>query len=256
MSGARFSFPRCLVLTLVFGGALACTTTPKLGEFSQRQLMEAACPTHFGLGAGSQPTVVKGSIWTKIESKEMTGQFPATVLSEYPSRLAVEVTNLIGAPQAWLKIENGKTEFRFSEENAKEYGNSSTVRSMLGGLPLELASRLFAGGVPCPSDLKNQDIRVYEGSEGGLEVEALDLRTRDSTRYVYFFTRYAGRPWVKEMRWEKLAKGGSHGAKSNLVTFRREEPSDPDGAPKKWSASSSSGEIRVRWKDRMVGLKP
>jgi len=255
MSGARFSFQQYLSLILVLGGASSCATAPKPGEFTQREMMEAACPAAFGLGAGSHPTVVKGSIWTKIESKEMTGQFPATVLSEYPGRLAVEVTNLIGAPQAWLKMENGKTEFRFSEKNEKEYGNSS-VRDMLGGLPLELAPRLFAGGVPCPTDAKNQDIRVHEGPDGGLEVEALDLRTRDSTRYVYLFTRYAGKPWVKEMRWEKLAKGGSRSAKSVLVTFQREEPSDPDGAPKKWSASSSSGEIRVRWKDRMVGLKP
>lgn len=248
MSGARFSFFARLFLVLFLGAVSSCATAPLSGEFSQRELMDAACP------AGFSPKGVKGSIWTKVESRELTGQFPATVRVDYPARLALEVTNLIGAPQAWLKVENGTTELRFSEGNEKEYGNQPQARSMLGGLPLELAPRLFAGGNPCPSDSKNSDIRIRENSEGGLEVEELDLRTRDSTRYVYFFTRYAGRPWVKEIRWEKLAKGGNRSAKSNLITFQREEPTDPDGAPKRWSASSIGGEIRVRWKDRSVTL--
>lgn len=246
MSGARFSFyvKRSIPVWLV--ALSSCATAPLSGEFSQRELMEAACPVQVTSKG------VKGSIWTKVTSREMTGQFPATVLVDYPTRLAVEVTNLIGAPQAWLKIENGKSELRFSVANEKEYGNQPRARSMLGGLPLELAPRLFMGGVPCPSDSKNSDIRIRENSEGGLEVEELSLRTRDSTRYVYFFTRYAGRPWVKEIRWEKLAKDGQRGAKPNLITFQREEPMDPDGAPKKWSASSPDGEIWVRWKDRAV----
>jgi len=83
-------------------------------------------------------------------------------------------------------------------------------------------------------------------------VIAMDLRTRLSTRYVYLFTKLAGHPWVREASLEKLARSAKAGAKSNLITIRREEPSDPDGAPKRWSALSSRGEIRVRWKDRTV----
>ena len=244
MPGARFPFSRWTVVVSLFLFA-ACASAPKPREFADRDLMIAACPA--GL-----TKKVNGSIWTKIESKEMAGQFPASVAVDYPRRLAVEVTNLIGTPQAWLTIENGKTELRFTAENEKEYGKAPRARDMLGGLPLELAPRLFAGGVPCPADDKNQDIRVKQTDEGTLEVVALDLRTRVSTRYVYSFDKVAGKPWVRELTWEKLARGNPGGAKSNLITILREGPSDSDGAPRKWSASSSRGEIRVRWKDRAV----
>ncbi len=239
MPCARFSF---VFLAVLISG---CATAPKRGEFTDRELLASACPV-------LAPKKITGSVWTKIESNEMSGQFPATVLVEYPRKLAVEVTNLIGSPQAWLTIEGGKTELKFTAENEKEYGRAPRARDVLGGLPLELAPRLFAGGVPCPSDDKNQDIRVKQTDEGALEIVALDLRTRASTRYVYFFTKVAARPWVREADYEKLARRGPPSAKSNLIKIIREEPSDPDGAPKRWSASSSHGEIRVRWKDRTV----
>lgn len=242
MPGAPFLFQKSIVLAgLIF--VSGCASTPLAGEFTDRELMAAACPPGF-------TAKVAGSVWTKIESKEISGQFPATVFVEYPKRLAVEVTNLIGSPQAWLTIDEGKAELKFTAENEKELGKAPRTRDMLGGLPLELAPRLFAGGSPCPSENKNQDIRVKQTESGGLEVIALDLRSRISTRYVYFFEKYGGRPWVREVRYEKLARGALQGAKSNLITILREEPSDPDGAPKRWSASSSRGEIRVRWKDR------
>jgi hypothetical protein len=247
MNGAFF-FRICRLSFLSMPFLFGCASTPNLSEFTPRELMESACPADFI--DGTHPKVVKGSIWTKIASKEMSGQFPATVLVEYPKRLAVEVTNLIGAPQAWMKIENGKTELRFTEENEKEYGKAS-ARTMLGGLPLELAPRLFAGGIPCPSDAKNKDIRVKQ-TDTGLEVIELDLRSRDQVRYVYTFTRYAGKPWVSEIEWEKLAKGARRSAKSKVIRVVREEPSSPDGAPKRWSASSEQGEIHVRWKERSV----
>lgn len=245
MPSARFSYPIFVwtsLLAFVFSG---CSTAPKRGEYSDRELMAAACPP-------LPAKTVTGSIWTKIESKEMSGQFPATVLADYPKRLAVEVTNLIGSPQAWLTIENGKTDLRFTAENEKEYGKPPRAREMLGGLPLELAPRLFVGAVPCPTDDKNQDIRVKQTEKGALEVIALNLRSRTTTRYVYAFTKVAGRPWVSEITYEKLARRGEQGANLNLITIIREEPSGSDGAPKRWSASSDRGEIRVRWKDRTV----
>jgi hypothetical protein len=243
MPKAHFLFP--IAVSFLFAFLFGCASAPTVGEFSDRELMRAACPLDFA-------KKVTGSIWTKIESKEISGQFPATVLVDYPERLAVEVTNLIGSPQAWLTIDHGKSVLKFTPENEKQYGRPSRVQDRLGGLPLELAPRLFAGGVPCPSDNKNQNIRVKQTEGGGLEVIALDLRTHASTRYVYFFTKRGGRPWVREANWEKIAREGQSSAKSNLVRIVREEPLDPDGAPRRWTASSNGGEIRVRWKDRAV----
>jgi hypothetical protein len=245
MPSARFSFPLFVCASVLVFASAGCSSAPKRGEYSDRELMAAACPP---LPAKK----VTGSIWTKIESEEMSGQFPATVLADYPKKLAVEVTNLIGSPQAWLTIENGKTDLRFTAKNEKEYGKASRARDMLGGLPLELAPRLLVGGVPCPTDDKNQDIRVKQTDEGRLEVLALDLRSRISTQYVYTFTKVSGHPWVSEITYEKLARRGGQGANLNLIKIVREEPSGSDGAPKRWSASSSRGEIRVRWKDRTV----
>lgn len=244
----RIRFLLCrLGLVALIALVLACSSAPKRGEFTSQQLLEAACPANFTNEAGLK--VVRGSVWTKMKSREMNGQFPASVLVEYPRKLAVEVTNLIGAPQAWLKIENGKTELRFTTKNEKEYGKPN-ARRMLAGLPLELAPRLFAGGVPCPSADKNQDLRVRQTEDGSLEVITLDLRTRKRTRYVYRFIRYAGEPWVSEVEWSVVPKTSQES--SNLIRISREEP-DTDGAPKRWDASSEHGEIAVRWKDRTIG---
>lgn len=249
MPRARFSFFReAIVFTLLLVIA-GCASAPKPGEFSARDLMAAACPANF-LGEKGVKSV-KGSIWTKIESKEMSGQFPATVRVDYPTFLGVEVTNLIGSPQAWLKIDHEKIDLRFTAENEKEYGKPK-AGSMLGGLPLELAARLFAGGVPCPVDSKERKIEVKLTAEGGLEVFEQNLQTQTMIHILYSFSRYAGKPWVSEIRWEKLAKGAKRSAKSNLVTIVREDPSGPDSAPIRWSASSALGEIRIRWKDRSV----
>lgn len=238
MSGIRFLF-RFIILSFLF--LSACASTPMFQGLSGRELMAAACPNLTG-------KKISGSIWTKIESKEMSGPFPASVRVDYPEHLAVEVTNLIGAPQAWLTIDHEKIDLRFTAENQKEFGRPSAAREVLGGLPLEIATRLFAGGVPCPSDDKNQDVRVKQISDG-LEVVSLDLRTRSTTRYVYSFIRYEGKPWVREVSWEKKTKAVG---KNRTVKITREEPMDPDGAPRRWIALSSQGEIRVRWKDRTV----
>jgi hypothetical protein len=193
MNRARF----LLLVPLALAG---CASAPKVGEFSERELLEAACPARFA--SESAPKTVKGSVWAKIESPELKGQFPATVLVEYPRKLALEVTNLIGSPQAWLRMEGGRTELRFSAENERKYGRAPDA-DRLGGLPVELAPRLFAGGVPCPSLSKNVDLRMKTTEAGGLEVVELDLRSRDQTRFAYRFSKYAGRPWVREIDWEK-----------------------------------------------------
>jgi hypothetical protein len=241
MSGARFYFPILLAASFL----ASCASVPLDGEFTDRELLAAACPAGFSRR-------VTGSVWTKIESPEMSGQFPATVLADYPKKLAVEVTNLIGAPQAWLVVEAGKTVLKFTAANEKEYGKAPPIRDRLGGLPLELAPRIFAGGVPCPSEDKNQDVRVRQVGEGGLEVVTFNLRTHSTTRYVYFFAKYGGRPWVKEVRWENGVRSGKPEVKSNLMTLLREDPRDSDSAPRRWSASSNQGKIDVRWKDRQT----
>lgn len=235
MLGARFLLA-AFAAAGIASGFHGCASAPKVGEFSAAELFRAACPEIDG-------KVVSGSFWTKLRSPELNGQFPASMRVDFPSRLVVEVTNLIGAPQAWLRIENGKTELRLSAQNEKRIGQTTQAQTMLGGLPLEHAPRLFAGGVPCPGPAAHVETQSEIDSEGGLIVQARDRRSNTSTQYAYRFDRYLGLPWVREVRFEG-------------VTITREEPASPDGAPKRWSASSSRGEIQVRWKDRSVVSSP
>ncbi len=235
MHGARFCFhPGVSVALVAF--LTGCSSAPKPSEYTARELAAAAC-------SKMAPRTVVGSIWTKMKSTEMSGQFPATVRVDYPQRLAVEVTNLIGSPQAWLKMEQGRVELRYSEANAKEYGKPPTLQSTLGGLPLEYAPRLFAGGVPCPPNLSHFQTHARARVDGELELDSLDRRTGVRTVFRYRFDRYQGKPWVKEIEIEAHAK---------KVTIQRSDPSGEDGAPRRWSASSDRGEIQVRWKDRSI----
>lgn len=253
MEGSRARFSAFFSSVVCLVGWSSCATTGNLEGYSSRDLMAAACPSDFWNAA--HPKLVRGSIWAQIESTEINGQFPATVRAHYPGDLGIEVTNLIGAPQAWLKVENGKAQVRLSAENESRYGKRPS-RESFGGLPLLLAPRFFAGGVPCPHDEKNAEIRIRKSDQGELVVEERYPRTAEMTRYVYRFTRYAGKPWVKEVRWETRSKSDGAQKDSRIVTLHREEPLDPDGAPKKFTASSEQGTLRVRWKDRSVSFEP
>lgn len=235
-----------LILTsaIALGAFAGCATGPKKSLGSAAELFEAACTGY--RAPGKKTAVLKGSIWAKVESPELKGQFPATVLAEAPGKLALEVTNLIGAPQAWLKIEAGRIQLKLTPENQRAWGQQS-VRAIWGGLPLEMAPDLFLGKIPCPPLGAGRDLRTSVLGDQ-LEVISTDVKTQSKNRYLYSFESYAGRPWPNALTYEGVVRGGQR----VKIDFEFEDPSDSEYSPKKWSATSSRGAVTIRWKDRTV----
>ncbi len=228
--------------TLLVLGLFSCSSLNQK-TFSSGELFEAACSG--GYSSGKKTEKVTGSIWAKIESPELSGQFPATVLALSSGELALEVTNLIGAPQAWVKIKNKKIEMKLTAENQKAWKNSSQQLN-LGGLPLEFAPGLFLGRVPCPSFLGNSGLRMSVIGRKDLEVIETDSKTGKKNKYLYEFDSFEGRPWVSNLIYDGFLRSGQ----DLRVEFKFESPTAPDRSPRRWSASSKRGKIDVRWKDR------
>ncbi len=230
------------LLAFLAAGLFSCSTLDQK-TFSSGELFEAACSGRYS--SGKQTEKVTGSIWAKIESPDLSGQFPATVLVKSGGELALEVTNLIGSPQAWIKIKNQKTEMKLSAANQKAW-QSSSKQLNLGGLPLEFAPTLFLGRVPCPNVLGGASLRMSVVGRKNLEVIEADSKTAKKNKYVYEFDSFEGRPWVSGLIFEGFLRSGQ----DLKVEFNFEGPTSPDRAPRRWTASSNRGKIDVRWKDR------
>ena len=213
--------------------AFSCASTSKLPEgWTEEKLFQAACPRLL------PKLEVKGEVWAKVQSPELSGQFPASVRAISPNQLYLEVTNLIGSPQAWMKIENGKVDLKLTPENEKEWGRQS-MKSIFAGLPIEFAPDLFLGRIPCPKQKAGDPAPEMKILGNQLQV------TAGKTRYLYGFSEYVHRPWPKAVTIEDSK------IKLEVEFF---SPLDPDRAPLRWIASSPRGRIEVRWKDRRVDL--
>jgi len=240
----KFSRKSAFIATsLAFGLGSSCSSLPKnLG--TAQDLFEATCSGP--QAPGKSVTKVSGSIWAKVESPELKGQFPATVLAQAPNKLALEVTNLIGSPQAWLKMEDGHVNLKLTPATQRAYGQQS-IRSIWGGLPLEFAPDLFLGRVPCPRTGTGRDLRISVVGER-LEVIETDLATKARSKYLYSYRGYDGRPWPKALTFQGVLKSGQ----AIRVDFEFESPSGAGAIAERWSATSTRGTAKVRWKDRAV----
>lgn len=232
--------------TALILGLFSCSTVNQK-TFATGELFEAACSGRYASAKKTQK--VTGGIWAKIESPDLSGQFPATVLARAPGELALEVTNLIGAPQAWVKIKDQKIEMKLSAENKRAWKNSSKHLN-LGGLPLEFAPSLFLGRVPCPDLAGSPDLRMSILNQKDLEIIETDSKTKHKNRYLYEFDSFEGRPWVSKLNYEGSLRSGQ----DVKVEFKFESPTAPDRAARRWSASSTRGKIDIRWKDRAAEI--
>ena len=207
----------------------ACAHLPvEKGEKPDALLADACRP-------GSTILSLKGSIWMKLDSKEAKGQFPADVSAHVPDQVTLEVTNLIGSREALILVNQGKYSV---EVPSKDGGPSrkSGGQGSWGGIPLQWASDLFLGRIPCPK-ASAATLKINVGENGDLVAEG------GGERFVYHFRSWAGRAWPESLHWENLAQPGLS------VDFKFDDPEDKTGAPKKWEAKSSRGEVKVRWKD-------
>lgn len=221
-------------------GFWACAHTPVKQGLSPDSLMEAACsPGH------SNHTVI-GSIWMKATSKEAKGQFPASVNASDPEQVTLEVTNLIGSPQATIKVDHGSYTIDMPDEK-KGTSRKAQGSGSWGGIPLRWASELFLGRIPCPSaDSRSHLTLSVQPDTSDLTAETAASPTGDSERFVYHFRQWGGKPWPESLHWERK------GRTPTSVDFKFDDPDDKTGSPKKWEAKSPRGEVKLRWTDFRV----
>jgi len=183
---------------------------------------------------GSAFTQVKGSLWIKIKTQKEEMQFPATV-QVFGTRLALEVTNLIGGQEATIQITGDQYEVKSpSRPSLNQKGQGSW-----NGIPVAWAVGAFLGRPPCLSVEALTASQVEGQSEGAL------LKV-SSKNFIYKFRDWSGKKWIKGLSVQEQDKSST---KSNLE-FEFERPDVVHGAPWVWRITSSEGELRVRWKDR------
>lgn len=181
---------------------------------------------------GGETRQVKGTVWLKAKSKEASGQFPANVvaIATAPRSLKLEVTNLVGATQALIRVDGQS----FTIDSPDPKVKSQKGQGTWGGIPLRWATDLFLGRVPCPSTLEGARVSANAGE--------VTVESREGEKFIYTFRDHGGVAWAETLHWDKNGKNG--------VDFVFDEPDDATGSPKKWDARSDRGEVKARWRER------
>jgi hypothetical protein len=191
---------------------------------------------------GSDVQTVKGTVWMKAKSKDASGQFPASVEAKAPDHLKVEAINLLGAVQAVITVDGKSYSVQVPTKNGlkqREAGQNSW-----SGIPLQWATDLFLGKIPCPNSAK-QDIEIM--GSGDLKISTgKGSSSEDPETFVYHFKAVDGHPWPETLHWERS------GPFANQVDFKFDNPDAKSQSPKNWEATSAQGEVKVRWRDRVV----
>lgn len=183
---------------------------------------------------------VKGSVGMKAQSKEASGQFPASVLATAPDHLRVEVNNVLGGTEAVIAVEGRHYRVDIpSKKKRMEEGSGAW-----GGIPLEWATQLFLGRIPCPPEAARKDTKLSVSAEGDLVAETPAVLDRDEERFTYHFRSWQGKPWPETLHWERK------GSIPLAVDFKFDDPEDQTASPRKWEAKSPRGEVKIRWRDR------
>jgi hypothetical protein len=216
--------------------AVGCTHGPAHQMESPDALLNYACRP------GSDVQTVKGTVWMKAKSKDASGQFPASVEAKAPDHLKVEAINLLGAVQAVITVDGKSYSVQVPTKSGlkqREAGQNSW-----SGIPLQWATDLFLGRIPCPNSAK-QDIEIT--GAGDLKISTgKGSASEDPETFVYHFKAVDGHPWPETLHWERS------GPFANQVDFKFDNPDSKSQSPKNWEATSAQGEVKVRWRDRVV----
>ena len=179
----------------------------------------------------------------KVQSKEASGQFPASVEAHSPDQLTFEATNLIGSTQAVIVVKGHDYRVEVPSKNGmrrQEQGKDSW-----GGIPLRWATDLFLGKIPCPTGAeKTSDFDISILGTGDLQVLTHPSAFSGAETFIYHFKTWEGHPWPEALHWERK------GVFASQVDFKFDDPQDKTRSPGKWEAKSPQGEVKVRWRDR------
>ena len=236
--------PALLPALMIFAG-VGCARAPVITEkevLDPKALLAEVCGER---GPGAGVAKVKGSAWLKVSSKEASGRFPAHVLVEAPDKLVLEVVNLVGGTEALIHVDGRRYLIEVPAQKGREKQKQEGTHSW-GGIPLQFATELFLGRIPCPPAAALQDARLVTAAADELRVETQASLDREPEIFRYSFRAWEGRPWPQALRWER------RGTAPTSVDLEFDQPEKNTGSPKRWGAKSPSGEVSVRWRDREV----
>lgn len=231
------------VLFLLLISAAGCAhkaVTVGVESPEQRQaLLRMACKP------SEKVTRIRGSVWLKAKSKEASGQFPATVLAENSknsekAHLKVEVTNLVGGVEATIEVTGDEYLIQGSKLKSSMKGKQSW-----GGIPLVWAHVLFMGKIPCAPQSEWAALKLESTRDHQLIVRRPIADAKEEV-FEYHFKKWGEELWPEHLIWTRPMEG-----KESRIEFKFEVPEEGTGAPKRWEAKSSMGEVKVRWKDRI-----
>jgi hypothetical protein len=217
----------------------------------------------FACSPGSRLSEVQGSLWLKVQSSEASGQFPAQVNVSMASvskgsasplgsnqgqaskRFHMEVNNLFGGVEATITLEQGRVWVKGKDQNAKP---ELRAHGTWSGIPLEWASDLVLGKIPCPEkgELKNLKFSLLE--DGSLRIERPARLGYDAEVFLFKFRYWNGQPWPEELQWKR---GGPF---AQAVDFKFADPEAETGSPLRWEAKSALGQMKLKWRERKTGL--
>jgi hypothetical protein len=232
-----FSFaPRLLISFLVisFSGCAHHVSSEEAHARTPEALLNYACRP------GTTVQSVQGNTMMKVNSKDGSGQFPASVKAQAPDQLRMEATNLIGATQAVITVQG--RDYQVQVPTSSGLQKREQGRDSWGGIPLRWAAALFLGRIPCAEAGSPSDILP----NGDLRVQVVGDSFKDPETFTYHFRDWDGHPWPESLHWERK------GTLATQVDFKFDHPDGKTGSPLKWEAKSQQGEVKVIWKDRSV----
>ncbi|MEO5968913.1 MAG: hypothetical protein ABIQ95_03225, partial [Bdellovibrionia bacterium] len=188
------------------------------------------------LGKGTKQT--EGTVWLKMLSKEVHGQFNASILALAPEELKLEITNFLGGTVALISVREGHYEIT---KGPSEPVNASGYDSW-GGIPLSWATDLFLGKIPCPASDEHLVLTKEEANQLTVEIPSGPLGAQ--TFNFKYRKSDDGLPWPESLRWARLSEP------KTTIEFKFDKPEQGTLSPLQWEASSSEGAIKVRWRDR------
>ncbi len=229
---------RSLGVWLIAGVFLAgCSSVKRAHERDPNALLAEIC------SIGRQFSVVNGSLWLKAESPEASGQFPADVRMDGPGMMKMEVTNLLGGTEAIIEVLGDRFELKTVLNGRPQVQKGA---GSWAGIPLEWATALVLGRFPCPGSELIGTAKLSTPAENVLSVEVPRRLGKDEQIFIYHLRVWGGQLWPFRVEWTKK---GSFG---NEVNFEFEDPEDGSHIPRRWSARSKKGAVKVRWKSRQA----
>jgi hypothetical protein len=210
-----------MLITLILHAS--CTTPAKLGSQNRAALLNSVC------SVGAPTHSVSGSVWIKVASSEITGQYPASVQvsdSTQEPHLQLEIHNLFGGVEATFKLRPHQYELTRGTSTHTEYG------TLWNGIPMRWAIQLFLGRIPCP-DLR--ETRIIPSDS-----ETLVVLDQNQQKFSYTFSETHGVLRPSTLAWQNLE-------------FKFDQFDSTSGSPKKWEARSPLGMLKVLWKERSSG---